>query len=144
MSFDPPRRSSLHGVKIAVVLALAGTLTLSGSPSVSNAQDPKKSNVASLEGAWSGAGTVSFASAGLSRSAAEHASTGQASTAIQSMPSASHGRWQNCPNRQGASTQQQQILWQFYSISGLIVVHGSSQTVRLTSDAGSGILNLSR
>jgi len=33
-----------------------------------------------------------------------------------------------------------------YSISGVIdiVVHGSSQTVRLISDMGSGVLNLSR
>ena len=47
---------------MAVVLALAAALTFSGLPRVSNAQDPKKSSVASLEGSWSGGGTVSFAS----------------------------------------------------------------------------------
>ena len=61
MSLDPPHLSSFHR---AAVFALGAALTLSGLPPVSNAQDPKKSSVASLEGSWSGGGTVSFASGG--------------------------------------------------------------------------------
>ena len=150
MSFDPPRLSSFHRVKMAVVLALAAALTLSGLPRVSNAQDPKKSSAASLEGSWSGAGTVSFASGGTEQvrcrarfnRASEHSYTVSAICATASGRTAQTAKVRQLSNNRYSGS----FYNSEYSISGVIniVVHGSSQTVRLTSDAGSGILNLSR
>jgi hypothetical protein len=150
MSFDPPRLSSFHRVKIAVVLALAAALTLSGLPRVSNAQDPKKSSAASLEGSWSGAGTVSFASGGTEqvRCRARFNRAGEHSYTVSAICASASGRTaQTAKVRQLSNNRYSGSFYNSeYSISGVIniAVHGSSQTVRLTSDAGSGILNLSR
>ena len=47
----------------ALALALVAALALAALPHVGNAQSPKKTSVApSLEGSWSGGGTVTFAS----------------------------------------------------------------------------------
>jgi hypothetical protein len=49
-------------------LALVAALALAGLPQAGNAQTPKKANVVtSLEGSWSGGGTVTFASGGRER-----------------------------------------------------------------------------
>src|SRR6516162_11841911 len=62
MSSDPPRPCSLHRVEQGVAFALVALLALGGLPHDGNAQASKKLSVASLEGSWSGGGTVSFAS----------------------------------------------------------------------------------
>jgi len=45
-----------------VAFALAAALTLTGLPHIGYAQVAKKLRIASLEGSWSGGGTVTFAS----------------------------------------------------------------------------------
>jgi hypothetical protein len=146
MSFDPPRLSSFHR---AAVFALAAALTVSGWPGVSNAQDAKKTSVASLEGSWSGGGTVSFAS-GIEqvRCRARFSRAGEHSYTVNAICATASGRAaQTAKVRQVSNNRYSGSFYNSeYAISGVIdiVVYGSSQTVRLTSDAGSGILNLSR
>jgi hypothetical protein len=148
MSLDPPHLSSFHRAAV-FALGAALTLTLSGFPPV-NAQDPKKSSVAGLEGSWSGGGTVSFASGteqvrcrARFRRAGEHSYTVNAICATASGRAAQTAKVRQLSNNNRYSGS---FYNSEYAISGVIdiVVHGSSQTVRLTSDAGSGILNLSR
>jgi hypothetical protein len=147
MSFDPPRLSSFHR---AAVFALAAALTVSGWPGVSNAQDAKKTSVASLEGSWSGGGTVSFASGGREqvRCRARFSQAGEHRYTVDAICATASGRTaQTAKVRQVGNNKYSGSFYNSeYSISGVIdiVVHGSNQTVRLTSDAGSGILNLSR
>jgi hypothetical protein len=149
MSFDPPRLSSFHRVKTAAVFALATAVALSGLSRVSNAQDPKKSSVANLEGSWSGGGTVSFASGTEQvRCRARFSRAGEHSYSVNAICATASGRAaQTAKVRQVSNNRYSGSFYNSeYAISGVIdiVVHGSSQTVRLTSDAGSGILNLSR
>jgi hypothetical protein len=149
MSFDPPRLSSFHRVKTAAVFALATAVALSGLSRVSNAQDPKKSSVASLEGSWSGGGTVSFASGTEQvRCRARFSRAGEHSYSVNAICATASGRAaQTAKVRQVSNNRYSGSFYNSeYAISGVIdiVVHGSSQIVRLTSDAGSGILNLSR
>jgi hypothetical protein len=149
MSFDPPRLSSFHRVKTAAVFALATAVALSGLSRVSNAQDPKKSSVANLEGSWSGGGTVSFASGTEQvRCRARFSRAGEHSYSVNAICATASGRAaQTAKVRQVSNNRYSGSFYNSeYAISGVIdiVVHGSSQIVRLTSDAGSGILNLSR
>jgi hypothetical protein len=148
MSLDPPHLSSFHQAAV-FALATALTLTLSGLPPVSNAQDPKKSSVAGLEGSWSGGGTVSFASGTEQvRCRARFSRAGEHSYTVNAICATASGRTaQTAKVRQLSNNRYSGSFYnREYSISGVIdiVVHGSSQTVRLFSDAGSGILNLSR
>src|SRR5215813_9715007 len=63
MVSDASPRCCLHRlVKKGAAFALAAALALSGLPGIVNAQVSKKLSVGSLEGSWSGVGTVSFAS----------------------------------------------------------------------------------
>ena len=150
MSLDPPSLTSVHRLKKATTFTLAAVLTLSGLPDFSNAQVSKKVSVASLEGSWSGGGTVSFASGGTeqARCRARFSRAGEHSYTVNATCATASGRAaQTATVRQVSNNRYSGSFYNSeYSISGVIdiVVHGSSQTVRLTSDSGSGILNLSR
>jgi hypothetical protein len=130
MSFDPPRLSSFHR---AAVFALAAALTVSGWPGVSNAQDPKKTSVASLEGSWSGGGTVSFASGGTEpvRCRARFNRAGEHSYTVNAICATASGRTaQTAKVRQLSTNRYAGSFYNSeYSISGLIniVVHGASR-----------------
>ena len=131
-------------------MALSAVLTLGGLPDVGNAQTSKKVSVASLEGSWSGGGTVSFASGGSeqARCRARFSRAGDRSYTVNATCATASGRAaQTATVRQVGNNRYSGNFYNSeYSISGVIdiVVHGSSQTLRLNSDSGSGILNLSR
>ena len=139
-----PRRANRHA------LAVAATLALAALPQLGHAQGSKKLNVGNLEGSWSGGGTVSFASGGReqARCRASFSRAGDRSYTVNATCATASGKAaQTATVRQVGSNRYSGSFYNSeYSISGLIdiVVHGSSQTVRLTSDSGSGVLNLSR
>jgi len=149
MSRDPALASSRRRVEICA-FAFATALTLSGLPHVGSAQVSKKVGVASLEGAWNGGGTVSFASGGTeqARCRARFSRAGEHSYAVNATCATASGRAaQTATVRQVGNNRYSGNFYNSeYSISGVIdiVVHGSSQTVRLISDGGSAVLNLSR
>jgi hypothetical protein len=148
MSSDPPR-SLVRWIE-TLAFVLAATLTLSGLPYVSNAQVAKKVSVASLEGAWSGGGTISFATGGTeqARCRARFSRAGEHSYTVNATCATASGRAaQTATVRQvGTNRYSGRFYNSEYSISGVIdiVVHGSSQIVRLTSESASAVLNLSR
>jgi hypothetical protein len=151
MASDASPRCCLRRlVQKGAALAVAAALTLSGLPSLGNAQVSKKLTVGSLEGSWSGGGTVSFASGGKeqARCRARFSRAGEHSYTVNATCATASGRAaQTATVRQVSNNRYSGSFYNSeYSISGSIdiVVHGSSQTVRLTSDSGSGILNLSR
>jgi len=150
MSSDPPRRGSLRRVEKRAAFALAALLMLSGLPHTGNAQVSKKLNVSGLEGSWSGGGTVSFASGAKeqARCRARYSRSGKDSYTVNATCATASGRAaQTARVRQVGNNRYSGSFYNSeYSISGVIdiVVRGSSQTVRLTSDSGSGVLNLSR
>jgi hypothetical protein len=148
MSSDPP--SPLVRWIETLAFALAATLALGGLPYVSNAQVAKKVSVASLEGAWSGGGTISFATGGTeqARCRARFSRAGEHSYTVNATCATASGRAaQTATVRQVGSNRYSGSFYNSeYSISGVIeiIVHGSSQIVRLTGDGASGVLNLSR
>jgi hypothetical protein len=150
MSSDPPRPRSLHRVEQGVAFALAALFTLSGLPHDGNAQASKKLTVASLEGSWSGGGTVSFASGAReqARCRARFSRAGKDSYTVNATCATASGRAaQTARVRQVGNNRYSGSFYNSeYAISGVIdiVVHGSSQTVRLIGDSASGVLNLSR
>jgi hypothetical protein len=146
MSSDTARLSSLHAA-----FALAAVLTLSGLPHVGYAaQAPKKLAVASLEGSWSGSGTVTFASGSKeqARCRAHFSRAGKDSYTVNATCATASGRAEQTARvRQVGNNRYSGSFYNSeYSISGVIhiVVHGASQTVQLISSSGSGVLNLSR
>jgi hypothetical protein len=149
MSRDPRFVSSPHRVE-KCALAFAAALTLGWPPLIGNAQVSKKSSVASLEGSWSGGGTVSFAAGGKeqARCRASFSRAGERSYTVNATCATASGKAaQTATVRQVGSNRYSGSFYNSeFSISGVIdiVVHGSSQTVRLMSDSGSGVLNLSR
>ena len=64
MLSDAPYLTFLRWAAEASVFVLAAALTLSGLPHHGTAQVSNKVSVASLEGSWSGGGTVSFGAGG--------------------------------------------------------------------------------
>jgi hypothetical protein len=130
--------------------ALATALMLSGLPHIGNAQVSKKLRVASLEGSWSGGGTVTFASGATeqARCRAHYSRAGTASYTVNATCATASGRAaQTAKVRQVGNNRYSGSFYNSeYSISGVIhiVVHGASQTVQLISSSGSGVLNLSR
>src|SRR5215831_20413266 len=157
MSSDPPRRSSLHRVGRGAIFALAAALALTGLPDVgnaqsskTNAQSSKKLSVASLEGSWSGGGTVSFASGSReqARCRARYSRAGKDGYTVNAICATASGRAAQTARVRpvGNNRYSGNFYNSEYSISGVIdiVVHGSSQTVRLISDSASAVLNLSR
>ena len=146
MLSDTSRLSSLHAA-----FALAAALTLSGLAHVGYAaQAPKKLAVASLEGSWSGGGTVTFASGSKeqARCRAHFSRAGRDSYTVNATCATASGRAaQTARVRQVGNNRYSGSFYNSeYSISGVIhiVVHGASQTVQLISNSGSGVLNLSR
>ena len=146
MSSDTSRLSSLHAA-----FALAATLTLSGLAHVGYAaQAPKKLAVASLEGSWSGGGTVTFASGSKeqARCRAHFSRAGKDGYTVNATCATASGRAEQTARvRQVGNNRYSGSFYNSeYSISGVIhiVVHGASQTVQLISNSGSGVLNLSR
>ena len=61
MYSDATSLSSVRSRRVSPAFALAAAITLSGLPPIGNAQVSSRLTVASLEGSWSGGGTVSFA-----------------------------------------------------------------------------------
>jgi len=149
MSRDPRFVSSLHRVE-KCALAFAAALTLGWPPLIGNAQVSKKLSAASLEGSWSGGGTVSFAAGGKeqARCRASFSRAGERSYTVNATCATASGKAaQTATVRQVGSNRYSGSFYNSeFSISGVIdiVVHGSSQTIRLMSDSGSGVLNLSR
>ena len=147
---DPLRLPSSRWIEAATAFTLAATLTLGGLPRVGNAQVSKKVSVASLEGAWSGGGTISFASGGSeqARCRARFSRAGERSYTVNATCATASGRAaQTATVRQVSNNRYSGRFYNSeYSISGVIdiIVHGSSQIVRLTGDSASGVLNLSR
>ena len=149
MSSDPTRPSSVHRFE-GTAIALAAALALTGLPHVGNAQSSKKLSVASLEGSWSGGGTVSFASGSReqARCRARYSRAGKDGYTVNAICATASGRaaqtarvYQVGENKYSGSFYNSE-----YAISGVIqiVVRGASQTVRLSGGGGSGVLNLSR
>jgi hypothetical protein len=133
------------------ILAFFIALILSGLPQASNAQSSKKvASVGNLEGSWTGSGTVSFASGAKeqARCRANYSRAGSNTYTISAVCATASGRAaQTATVRQvGGNRYSGSFYNSEYSISGVmhIVVHGTSQTVRLTSDSASGVINLSR
>jgi hypothetical protein len=132
-------------------LAVFGVgLVLVMSPHPGNAQAPKKAAAIGLEGAWSGGGSVSFASGSTERARcrAHYQRAGSTSYTLNATCATASGRAsQTATVRQvGENRYAGSFYNSEYSISGVInvVVHGRSQTVRLNSDSGSAVINLSR
>ena len=150
MLSDPqPRRPFRNRIEKGSVFALSVVLTLGGLPHLGNAQVAKKVSVASLEGSWSGGGTVSFAGGTeQARCRARFSRAGEHSYTVNATCATASGRAaQTATVRQvGNNRYSGRFYNSEYSISGVIdiIVHGSSQIVRLTGDSASGVLNLSR
>ena len=135
----------------AAGFALIAALTITGLPHVGNAQASKKASVAgSLEGSWSGGGTVSFASGARERAScrARYSRAGKNSYTVNATCATASGRAaQVATLRQvGEHRYSGSFYNSEYGISGVmqVVVRGTSQTVRLISDSASAVLNLSR
>ena len=62
MASDAPHLTFLRSAEKGAAFAFVAALTLSGLPPIGNAQVSSRLTVASLEGSWSGGGTLSFAS----------------------------------------------------------------------------------
>ena len=126
---------------MAALAAFVGALRTAG---------PSLAQPASLEGSWSGGGVVSLASGARERARcrahySRRSSTTYALTATCAMPS---GRaTQNASVRQvGGNSYQGSFYNSEYNVSGTIhvVVRGNSQSVHLSSGAGSASLQLGR
>jgi hypothetical protein len=149
MSSDAPHLTFLRWVEKGVAFSLAAAITLSGLPPIGNAQVSSRLTVASLEGSWSGGGTVSFAgSKEQARCKARFSRAGAHSYTVNATCATASGRaGQTATVRQvGTNRYSGRFYNSEYSISGAIdiIVHGSSQIARLTSESASVVLNLSR
>ena len=155
MSSDAPHLTFLRWAAKAAAFALAAAVTLSGLPPTAKAQvsayaqGPTRTTVASLEGSWSGRGTVSFGGGTeQARCKARFSRAGGQSYTVNATCATASGRAaQTATVRQvGTNRYSGRFYNSEYSISGVIdiIVRGSSQIVRLTSDSASAVLNLSR
>ena len=153
MLFDARHLCFLQGA----IFSFTAVLTLSGLPQMSNAQVSKSNtqvaknvNVASLEGSWSGGGTVSFATGGTeqARCRAHFSRAGEHSYKVNATCATASGRAaQTATVRQVGNNRYSGSFYNSeYSISGVIdvIVRGSSQIIRLNADSASAVLNLSR
>ena len=149
MSSDAPYLTLLRWAAKGASFTLAAALTLSGLPPTGNAQVSTRMAVASLEGSWSGGGTVSFAGGTeRARCSARFSRAGGHSYTVNATCATASGRAaQTATVRQvGTNRYSGRFYNSEYSISGAIdiIVRGSSQIIRLTSDSASAVLNLSR
>jgi hypothetical protein len=150
MSSVRSRLSFRHRAEKGAALVFVAALTLIGGPQGANAQASKKLSVASLEGSWSGGGTVSFASGAKeqARCRARYSRAGKDSYTVNATCATASGKAAQTArvHQVGKNRYSGSFYNSEYSISGVIhiVVNGATQTVRLVSDGGSGVLNLSR
>jgi len=150
MSPDASRRSSPRWVGKGAAFALVAALGFVGLPHAGNAQTGKKTSVAGLEGSWSGGGSVTFASGAReqARCRAHYRRAGTSSYTVSATCATASGRAaQTATVRQvGENRYSGSFYNSEYSISGVmhVVVRGAIQTVRLLSDSGSAVINLSR
>jgi hypothetical protein len=135
----------------AAIRTLLIALIVCWLPQTGNAQPSKKvASGGSLEGSWSGGGTVSFASGSKeqARCRAHYSRAGSNSYTVNATCATASGRAAQTATvrRVGENRYSGSFYNSEYSISGVmhIVVHGTSQTVRLTGDSASGVINLSR
>jgi hypothetical protein len=142
--------SSNHLAWKGAAFALVAAVTFSGLPQGGMAQEAKKASVVSLEGLWSGGGSVSFVSGAKeqARCRAHFHRAGNNSYTVNATCATASGRAaQMAKVRQvGANRYSGSFYNSEYSISGVIhiFVRGASQTVRLVSDSGSAVLMLNR
>jgi hypothetical protein len=147
MSLGHARRLSYRK---GAAFAIASALALSGLPHAGDAQPSKKTTVASLEGSWSGGGTVSFASGAKeqARCRAHFSRAGRDSYTLNATCATASGRAAQTAtvHQVGENRYSGSFYNSEYAISGVIqiVVRGASQTVHLSGSGGSGVLNLSR
>ena len=142
--------SACRAGKVAA-LPLLIALLFSGLAQAGSSQPSKKvASGDSLEGSWSGGGTVSFASGAKehARCRAHYSRAGSNSYAVNATCATASGRAAQTATvrRVGENRYSGSFYNSEYSISGVmhIVVHGTSQTVRLISDSASGVISLSR
>lgn len=152
----PSRRSSHQQFVKAAAFSLIAMLALIGLTHDGNAQEVqkktevKKKTVPSLEGSWSGGGSVSFASGSReqARCRAHYHRAGNNSYTVNATCATASGRAaQTATVRQvGENRYSGSFYNSEYSISGVmhVVVHGSRQTVRLISSSASAVLSMSR
>jgi hypothetical protein len=145
------RLAALPALTPGTVLALVATLVLSGLPHLTYAQVAKKAaGGGSLEGSWSGGGTISFASGAKeqARCQARYSRAGINSYAVSATCATASGRAaQTATVRQVSVNRYSGSFYnREFSISGImhISVRGANQTVQLISDSASGVINLSR
>jgi hypothetical protein len=142
---NPLARCLAKGVACALFAASA----LAALPAVGNAQSAKH-DAAGLEGSWSGGGSVSFASGARERARcrAHYRRAGANSYTVNATCATASGRAEQTATlrRVGENRYSGSFYNSAYSISGVIhvVVRGATQTVRLFSDSGSAIFNLTR
>lgn len=149
MASDAPHLTFLGWADEGAAFALAAALALSSLPLIGNAQVSSRLTVASLEGSWSGGGTVSFGGGKeQARCKARFSRAGAHSYTVNAICATASGKaGQTATVRQvGTNRYSGRFYNSEYSISGAIdiIVHGSSQIIRLTSESASGVLNLSR
>jgi hypothetical protein len=141
----PLARHLAKGAALVMLAALAlPALAVSG-----NAQ-PAKQQSPGLEGSWSGGGSVSFASGARERAScrAHYRRAGANGYTVNATCATASGRAQQTATlrRVGENRYSGSFYNSEYAISGVIhvVVRGATQTVRLFSDNGSAIFNLTR
>jgi hypothetical protein len=136
----------LHGARLLFVAALV----LGALPDASGAQTAKKVSVATLEGSWSGGGTVLLATGAKeqARCRARYTPAGKNSYTLNATCATPSGKAAQTATVRRVSENKYSGRFHNseYAISGVIhiVVRGASQTVRLISDSGSAFFNLNR
>ncbi len=112
--------------------------------------DVSAAELGSLEGAWSGTGSVSFTTGAREtvHCRVRYSRTSNTSYFVSATCATSAGRTTQSANLQGVGTNSYRGSFRNseYNVSGTIyvVVHGDRQTVTLTSDVGSASLRLRR
>jgi hypothetical protein len=130
--------------------ALFAALAFAALPASGNAQSAKHDAAAGLEGSWTGGGSVSFASGARERARcrAHYRRAGANSYTVNATCATASGRAEQTATlrRVGENRYSGSFYNSEYAISGVIhvVVRGATQTVRLFSDSGSAIFNLTR
>jgi len=149
MSSHIERAPSFWRAARGSVFLLLAALALLGLPASGNAQAAKQPS-GSLEGSWSGGGSVSFTSGARERARcrAHYHRAGANSYTVNATCATASGRADQTATlrRVGENRYSGSFYNSAYSITGVIhvVVRGATQTVRLFSDSGSAIFNLTR
>ena len=145
----PPLPRNPARFRNGLAVALFATLAILALPPSANAQAAKQPSMG-LEGSWSGGGSVSFASGARERARcrAHYRRAGTNSYTVSATCATASGRAAQTATlrRVGENRYSGNFYNSEYSISGVIsvIVRGANQTVRLMSDSGSAIINLSR